>query len=90
MKKQSIFILLVTAGLSACSFPGNAQNRFLFAQNPVVAHRGAWEQSNLPQNSIASLKNAIALKCTGSEFDVRSTAEDILIKKFAFCIRLNS
>ncbi len=50
-----------------------------FATNPVVAHRGAWKHNNLPENSIASLKHAIALKCTGSEFDVRMTADDSLI-----------
>ena len=79
MKKQRILILLVSTWLSACSFSGNAQNKLLFAQNPVVAHRGAWKQNNLPQNSIASLKHAIDLKCTGSEFDVRITADDVLV-----------
>lgn len=79
MTKQSIFILLVTAWFSASSFAGNAPNKMQFAQNPVVAHRGAWKQNNLPQNSIASLKHAIELKCTGSEFDVRLTADNILI-----------
>jgi glycerophosphoryl diester phosphodiesterase len=79
MKKQRILILLVSTWLSACSFSGIAQNKLLFAQNPVVAHRGAWKQNNLPQNSIASLKHAIELKCTGSEFDVRLTADDVLV-----------
>ncbi|MBK6936017.1 MAG: glycerophosphodiester phosphodiesterase [Chitinophagaceae bacterium] len=50
-----------------------------FANNTVVAHRGAWKQNNLPQNSIASLKQAIALGCAGSEFDVRMTADDTLV-----------
>ncbi|MDP3353470.1 MAG: family 16 glycosylhydrolase [Flavobacteriaceae bacterium] len=50
-----------------------------FANNKVVAHRGAWKKLNLPQNSIASLKQAIQLNCTGSEFDVRMTADGILI-----------
>ncbi len=49
------------------------------ANNCVVAHRGAWKQNNLPQNSVASLKNAINLKCAGSEFDVRMTSDDSLI-----------
>ncbi len=47
--------------------------------DPVVAHRGAWKMDNLPQNSIASLRNAIKMGCMGSEFDVRMTADDILI-----------
>jgi glycerophosphoryl diester phosphodiesterase len=50
-----------------------------FADNKVIAHRGAWKKNNLPENSIASLKHAIVLKCTGSEFDVRMTADDSLI-----------
>ena len=47
--------------------------------NPVVAHRGAWKHKKLPQNSIASLKEAISLKCGGSEFDVHLTADDVLV-----------
>ena len=50
-----------------------------FADNVVIAHRGAWKKDSLPENSIASLKQAIALKCTGSEFDVRITLDDSLI-----------
>jgi len=48
-----------------------------FAENPVVAHRGAWKAKNLPENSIAALKEAINLKCTGSEFDVRITKDSV-------------
>lgn len=50
-----------------------------FSENVVVAHRGAWKVKGLPENSIAALKQAIALKCTGSEFDVQMTADDILV-----------
>lgn len=48
-------------------------------QNSVIAHRGAWKQAGLPQNSIASLKQAITLGCIGSEFDVRMTADGHLV-----------
>jgi glycerophosphoryl diester phosphodiesterase len=51
----------------------------VFADNIVVAHRGAWKKNNLPENSIASLKQAIELKCTGAEFDVWMTADDSLV-----------
>lgn len=51
----------------------------IIAKNPVIAHRGAWKAQNLPQNSIASLKQAIALGCAGSEFDVRMTADHVLV-----------
>ncbi|MDO8952397.1 MAG: glycerophosphodiester phosphodiesterase family protein, partial [Draconibacterium sp.] len=54
-------------------------NKITFAENSVVAHRGAWKKLGLPENSIASLKHAIELQCTGSEFDVRMTADDSLI-----------
>lgn len=46
-------------------------------QTKVVAHRGAWKQENLPENSIASLKKAIALQCYGAEFDVHLTKDSI-------------
>ncbi|PKP44538.1 MAG: glycerophosphodiester phosphodiesterase [Bacteroidetes bacterium HGW-Bacteroidetes-13] len=45
----------------------------------IIAHRGAWKKLNLPQNSIASLRQAIKLKFYGSEFDVRMTTDDSLI-----------
>lgn len=47
--------------------------------NPVIAHRGAWKAKSLPENSIASLKEAINLGCRGSEFDVHLTADDVLV-----------
>ena len=50
-----------------------------FASNPVIAHRGAWKKNGLPENSIASLKHAIELGCTGSEFDIWLTADDSLV-----------
>lgn len=50
-----------------------------FADNVVVAHRGAWKAKNLPENSIAALKEAIALGCAGSEFDVHMTADSVLV-----------
>jgi len=48
-------------------------------RNIVVAHRGAWKSDNLPENSIASLSKAIDMNCAGSEFDVRMTADNILV-----------
>lgn len=47
--------------------------------NIVIAHRGAWKKKQHPQNSIAALRAAIDLNCTGSEFDVRMTADGVLI-----------
>jgi len=51
----------------------------LVAKNEVIAHRGAWKAKNLPENSIAALKHAIALNCAGSEFDVRMTSDHVLV-----------
>lgn len=50
-----------------------------FYDNPVIAHRGAWKNLDVPQNSIASLKHAFALQCHGSEFDVHLTLDDSLV-----------
>jgi len=49
-----------------------------FAQTKVVAHRGAWKNTNTPENSIASLKEAIKMGCDGSEFDVHMSADSVL------------
>jgi glycerophosphoryl diester phosphodiesterase len=43
----------------------------------VIAHRGAWKNTNVPENSIAALQHAIALSCYGSEFDVHLSADSI-------------
>lgn len=54
----------------------------LFAQRmetKIIAHRGAWKEFKLPQNSIASLKKAIELNCFGSEFDVHLTKDDVVV-----------
>jgi beta-glucanase (GH16 family) len=80
-----IYLALITVSCTSCSVSKNTANhtsdsyQIVFANNKIVAHRGAWKMNSHPQNSIASLKEAIALKCTGSEFDVRMTADDSLI-----------
>ncbi|QNK63141.1 glycerophosphodiester phosphodiesterase [Pedobacter sp. PAMC26386] len=48
-------------------------------QNKVIAHRGAYKKNNFPENSIASLKEAIRLKCYGSEFDVHLTKDNFIV-----------
>lgn len=48
-----------------------------FHKNSVIAHRGAWKANGLPQNSIASLNEAVRLQCEGSEFDVWMTADGV-------------
>jgi glycerophosphoryl diester phosphodiesterase len=43
----------------------------------VIAHRGAWKNTNTPENSIAALQRAIQMGCYGSEFDVHLSADSI-------------
>ena len=50
-----------------------------FHDNHVIAHRGAWKDTGLPQNSLASFKAAAEMGCHGSECDVWITADDSLV-----------
>lgn len=74
-------LIISSASCVASQKTGNKPENHLssFAKNIVIAHRGAWKKNNLPPNSIASLQQAIRLNYTGSEFDVRMTADDSLI-----------
>jgi len=82
---QFFFILVIVLGFISCKGPENSAKllpvgtQLAFAENKVIAHRGAWKKEHLPENSIAALKQAILLKCAGSEFDVRMTADDSLV-----------
>jgi len=73
-----VFIFTFVAVGFSCTAQKNQQT-MLFAKNPVVAHRGAFKAKGLPENSIAGLRNAIDMHCTGSEFDVWMTADDSLV-----------
>ena len=62
---------------------GEYQNTFRilkneFIRNKVIAHRGAWKNTNVAENSVASLNHAVAMGCEGSEFDVRMSADSVL------------
>jgi glycerophosphoryl diester phosphodiesterase len=78
-------LLLLATALSFCFLIGCTTTRLKstatmnFASNNVFAHRGAFKKNGFPENSIASLRQAIRLGCTGSEFDVRMTADEILV-----------
>ncbi|NWJ52462.1 MAG: hypothetical protein HXX14_16510 [Bacteroidetes bacterium] len=48
-----------------------------FLHNKVVAHRGAWKNHQLTENTVGSLKKAIELGCEGSEFDVWLSSDNI-------------
>jgi len=72
-------IALLSAAFCTFSCATSGISGHLFASNPVVAHRGAFKKNGFPENSLASLREAIRLKCTGSEFDVRMSADDTLV-----------
>lgn len=58
---------------------GSKAQKMNWNKNVVIAHRGAWKKNNLPENSIASLKEAIRLNCFGSEFDVHLTKDGVIV-----------
>lgn len=66
----SLSVILMTA--ISCAPTG-------FHDNHVIAHRGAWKDTGLPQNSLASFKAAAEMGCHGSECDVWLTADDSLV-----------
>lgn len=76
MKLITIALLLVTMTTISTSAQKTINS---WNKNQVIAHRGAWKKNNLPENSIASLKEAIKLKCFGSEFDVHLTKDNVLV-----------
>lgn len=45
----------------------------------IIAHRGAWKEFYLPENSMAALQKAIELKCYGTEFDVHLTKDEVFV-----------
>ncbi|MDB5015073.1 MAG: Glycerophosphodiester phosphodiesterase [Daejeonella sp.] len=69
--------------LTVSSLTGDKTSNFRivnnqFINNKVIAHRGSWKNTKSPENSIASLQNAILQGCEGSEFDVHMSADSIL------------
>lgn len=48
-----------------------------FIHNKVIAHRGAWKNQHVTENTLGSLRKAIELGCEGSEFDVWLSADSI-------------
>lgn len=46
-----------------------------FIKNKVIAHRGAWKNQEVSENSLGSLRKAIELGCEGTEFDVWLSAD---------------
>ena len=78
MKKIFTIVVVIALCASCNTFKTNTA-MINYAGNPVVSHRGAFKKNGYPENSIAALKEAIRLKCIGSEFDVRMSADDTLL-----------
>lgn len=76
MKNITLAILLLTLFTNAAMAQKEIKT---WNKNQVIAHRGAWKKNNLPENSIASLKEAIRINCFGSEFDVHLTLDSVLV-----------
>ncbi|HZL12236.1 MAG TPA: family 16 glycosylhydrolase [Prolixibacteraceae bacterium] len=72
-------IFLLNFTIPVIAQQGSSYTPDNFLKNGVIAHRGAWKKDSLPQNSIASLQNAIRLGVAGSEFDVQLTADEVLV-----------
>jgi len=67
------FVLTLLCSLLTMSYDGMSQK----TSTQVIAHRGAWKNTGVPENSIAALQHAIRLKCWGSEFDVHLSFDSI-------------
>jgi glycerophosphoryl diester phosphodiesterase len=72
MKYSSLFVLL----LLLCYVHVDAQKH---AKTKVIAHRGAWKNTNLPQNSLGALNAAVAMGCFASECDIWMTSDSVLV-----------
>lgn len=69
MKQAGILFILLTMMIPS-----------VFSQHTqAITHRGAWKNTNAPENSIASLRHAAQQKAWGSEFDVHLTKDNVLV-----------
>jgi glycerophosphoryl diester phosphodiesterase len=73
MKRFTVFLLALTL----YSLWGYAQKKSQVTK--VIAHRGAWKNTNLPQNSLSALNAAINMGCFASECDIWMTVDSVLV-----------
>lgn len=71
MKRQLLFVITLTLCAQLSAQP--------FNDNCVIAHRGAWKNTGLPENSLASFRAAAQMGCHGSECDVWLSSDDSLM-----------
>lgn len=80
--KSFIFLCLFVSGFVTVFISCNSEKEPVSDTTyltKVIAHRGAWKNKGLPENSLASLQEAIRLECYGSEFDVQMSADSVLL-----------
>jgi glycerophosphoryl diester phosphodiesterase len=70
---KSFFTIILLCLLSAVSYESMSQKK----ATQVIAHRGVWKNTGVPENSIAALQHAIRLGCWGSEFDVHLSSDSV-------------
>lgn len=71
--------LLLTFGGGSDSSGELGRYHAKFANNPVVAHRGGHRDGVIPENSIASLREAIRLGVAATETDIWMTQDGVLV-----------
>lgn len=79
MRHPLLVLILMTMGLNVAFSQKKTKTIKSWNKNEVIAHRGAFKAKGLPENSIASLNEAIRLGCYGAEFDVHMTADSVLV-----------
>lgn len=79
MKYSYSIMILMVAGLNGAFAQRKMKAIKTWNKNVIIAHRGAWKAKSFPENSIASLNEAVRIGCFGSEFDVHMTADGVLV-----------
>lgn len=77
--KIVMILLSLPLVLGACTASQKSTAGAVTFSNKVIAHRGAFKHTGAPENSIASLKAAIAMGCGGTEFDIHLTSDEVLV-----------
>lgn len=87
-QNMRIFLLIcISMLLVSCSKSGNNSEDpvpdppppVYKADNNVVAHRGAWKEFGLPDNSVAALKKAMEFNSYASECDIMMTKDKVVV-----------
>ncbi|MFV0606007.1 MAG: glycerophosphodiester phosphodiesterase [Niabella sp.] len=76
---MKFFLFLSCLIFTACSSSVQTVRKTTMLPNKVVAHRGAFKNTGLPENSLAALQAAINMKSGGSEFDIHMTRDEVLV-----------